>query len=267
MAEKTTKKRAAKSSSRAVIEVKGLEKKFELTKDKYQVALQAVDFDIEATEFVILFGPSGCGKSTVLNLIAGLELPTAGSIKIRGEELTKFNKIQLARHHRTKIGMVFQQFNLIANLSVKENVALPGAFAGSNYETRTKRAEHLLEMFGLTGMADNLPQELSGGEQQKVAIARSLMNNPWIVLVDEPTGNLDSKSSEEVMDILEHLNQKSRRTILLVTHNPDYLNRAHRVFFMKDGKIINSKVNRRVVHRRADTKTDDELSYEMKGGK
>lgn len=238
-----------KSSLRPVISCTKLEKKFLLTREKYQVALNEVTFDIHATEFVILFGPSGCGKSTVLNLIAGLEKPTSGSIKIRGEELTKYTPIQLARHHRTKIGIVFQQFNLINNLSVIENIALPAMFSGSKLETRRHRARHLLEIFGLAELADNLPVELSGGEQQKVAIARALVNNPWIMLVDEPTGNLDSKSAGEVIDILERLNKKSRRTILLVTHNPDYLHRAHRVFFMKDGRVVSTKQNR-PLHRR-----------------
>jgi putative ABC transport system ATP-binding protein len=251
-------KKTGHTSHSLVISCKDVVKRFQLSKEKYQSALSGVTFEVRATEYVILFGPSGCGKSTVLHLVAGLERPTSGSIKIRGDELTKFDKVKLARHHRSKIGMVFQQFNLINNLTVRENVALPQMFSGSRYATRMKRAQHLLEAFGLKGLSDNLPSELSGGEQQRVAIARALANNPWIILVDEPTGNLDSKSAEEVMDILDRLNQKSRRTILLVTHNPDYLHRAHRVLFMKDGKIVNSKTNR-ALSDRGRSKTKDDL--------
>lgn len=249
-----------KAGHRAVIECIDVTKKYQLAKDKVIEILHGVNFEIYATEYVIIYGPSGCGKSTLLNLVAGLEKPSSGSLKIRGEELSKLSSTQLARHHRTKIGMVFQQFNLINNLSVLENVALPNIFSGTKFSTRSKRAKHLLDHFRLGELADKIPTELSGGEQQRVALARALANNPWILLVDEPTGNLDSKSAEEVMEWLEHLNSKSRRTILLVTHNPDYLHYAHRVMYMKDGQIVNIKKNRPI--GRHMTPQSDELSTE-----
>jgi len=243
-----------------VISCQDVTKKFQLAKDKMVEILHGVSFEIFATEYVIIYGPSGCGKSTLLNLVAGLEKSSSGSLKIRGEELSKLSPTELARHHRTKIGMVFQQFNLINNLSVIENVALPNIFSGTKLSTRSKRAQHLLDHFKLGDLADKIPTELSGGEQQRVALARALANNPWILLVDEPTGNLDSKSAGEVMEWLEHLNSKSRRTILLVTHNPDYLHYAHRVMYMKDGQIINIKKNRPVGRLMASP--SDELSTE-----
>ena len=222
-----------------VIECDKLTKTFPLAgRDKGATVLSDLTFDVKATEYVIVSGPSGSGKSSLLNLIAGLENPTTGTIKIRGKDITKLNKKEIARYHRVKVGMVFQQFNLIPDLSVIDNIGLPQIFAGDSIDIRRKRAMHLLESLGMGELAGKLPPELSGGEQQRVAILRALANNPWILLVDEPTGNLDSKSSDEVMDILLNLNRKSLRTILMVTHNPEYLHFADRVVYMKDGKIV-----------------------------
>ena len=228
-----------------VIECNNIVKTFHQGRNPIEI-LHGVDLEIYAGEYVILFGPSGCGKSTLLNIIAGLETVTAGSMKLRGSDITKYSEKQLAHHHRTKIGMVFQQFNLIKSLSVIDNVALPQIFSGIRLTRRARRAEHLLDMLGLLKFKRYNPGELSGGQQQRVAIARSLVNNPWILLIDEPTGNLDSKSASEVMELIRELNEKSKRTILLVTHNPEYVTYPHRVLYMKDGKIIRSVVNRPV---------------------
>ncbi len=206
--------------------------------------LHGISLEVYSGEYVILFGPSGCGKSTLLNIIAGLETVTAGSVMIRRDDITKFNEKQLARQHRTRIGMVFQQFNLIRTLNVIDNIALPQVFSGINLKRRMRRAEHLLEIFGFQKYRNYNPNELSGGQQQRVAIARALVNNPWIMLIDEPTGNLDSKAAEDVMQLIRQLNEKSKRTILLVTHNPDYVTHPHRVLYMKDGQITRQVVNR-----------------------
>mgnify|MGYP001563906176 CR=1 FL=1 len=222
-----------------IIECNNLTKIFPLSgRDKGATVLDDLSFNVKATEYVIVSGPSGSGKSSLLNLIAGLESPTSGTIKIRGKDITKLDKKEIAHYHRVKVGMVFQQFNLISDLSVIDNIGLPQIFAGDSLDVRHKRAMHLLESLGMGELSDKLPLELSGGEQQRVAILRALANNPWILLVDEPTGNLDSKSAEEVMDILLNLNRKSLRTILMVTHNPEYLHFADRIVYMKDGKIV-----------------------------
>jgi len=201
-------------------------------------ALRDVNLEIFAGEYIIIYGPSGCGKSTLLNIIAGLERPTEGTVKIRGEDLGQKNSDQLALHRRSKIGMVFQQFNVLRTMNVLDNVALPQLFAGVNKRVRQRRAKRLLEIFGLSKHMYKLPSELSGGQQQKVAIARALATNPWIILADEPTGNLDSKSADEIMNMIKSLNRKSKRTVVLVTHNPDYVYHPHRVINMKDGQII-----------------------------
>lgn len=228
-----------------VIKTTNLTKEFELGKVKVQ-ALAGVNLEIYAGEFIILFGPSGCGKSTLMSMVAGLQPPTGGKILIRGEDLSKLNQDQLADHRRSKIGMVFQSFNLIPTMNVVENIALPLAFARIPKARRMSRAANLLEVVGMSEYKKHTPSELSGGQQQRIAIARSLVANPWIILSDEPTGNLDSKSANEVMRLLISLNRKSKRTIVLITHNPDYLEYADRIFYLRDGKVVDTKVNSNV---------------------
>jgi len=242
-----------------VIKVTNLTKQFELGAVTVK-ALDGVNLEIYSGEFVVFFGPSGCGKSTLMSMIAGLQHPTAGKIYIRGENLSELSEDELANHRRNKIGMVFQAFNLITSMNVVENIALPLAFARINKKRRLARAENLLSTVGMTSYKNHTPSELSGGQQQRIALARSLVANPWIVLADEPTGNLDSKSANDVMRLLIKLNRKSKRTVILITHNPEYLIYADRVFNMKDGKVTSVDVN-------AEAKTDIVEEKETKKSK
>jgi len=228
-----------------VIKIVNLCKYYELGKNVVK-AVDHINLEIYSGEFIVILGPSGCGKSTLLNMIAGLDEPTAGEIYIRGEKLSGKTGKELAIYRRSKIGMIFQQFNLLPSLNIVENVALPLVFSGVPYRRRMKRAETLIEAVGLGNHKNHYPSELSGGQQQRVAIARALATNPWILVADEPTGNLDTKSAEEVIKILVNLCRKSRRTIIMVTHNPDYRKYADRVIYIRDGKILKIKVNRRI---------------------
>jgi putative ABC transport system ATP-binding protein len=228
-----------------IIEVENLSKIYG-TEDTQNKALDNVSLKIYSGEYVVFFGPSGCGKSTFLNCIAGIEIPSSGKVIIRGEDISKFSRKELAKYRNKKIGIIFQSFNVLKSFNVIENIALPQIFNGTSKKIRTKRAEHLLSMFGLSTLGKRIPTELSGGQQQRVAIARALVNNPWILIADEPTGNLDSKSSQEVMDLLEKLNSKSKRTVILVTHNPDHLKFANRVIHLADGKITKEETKKEV---------------------
>ncbi|MFA5158034.1 MAG: ABC transporter ATP-binding protein [Patescibacteria group bacterium] len=230
-------------SSSAIIEAKDVKKSFVVGANTIEV-IKGVNFEIHPGDYVVFFGPSGCGKSTLLNLCSGLEDPTEGKFLVRGEEIKKYTSDQKAKFRQSKIGIVFQQFNLLKSMTVQENVALPLLASGEPRPQALKRAANLLGVFGLSKHLNNIHTELSGGQQQRVAMARALAVNPWILICDEPTGNLDSKSAEDVMEIFYHLNRKSKRTLLMVTHNPDHLKYASHVFHMKDGEIIKTQVNR-----------------------
>lgn len=209
-------------------------------------ALDHINLEVYSGEFVIIYGPSGCGKSTFMNLVAGLDSPTSGDILIRGENLASFNASQQAKYRRTKIGMVFQQFNLIKTMNIVDNVAMPQTFNRERIGIRRKRAENLLSAMGLEKYFKHAPSELSGGQQQRVAIARALSTNPWILLCDEPTGNLDSHSSDEILKIITLLSRKSKRTILMITHNPEFLKFANRVVYLRDGAVWKIKINKKL---------------------
>ena len=196
-----------------------------------------INLEVYSGEFIVIFGPSGCGKSTLMSLLAGLDEPTSGEILVRGERLNGLNHNQLAKYRRTKIGMIFQQYNLIKTMTASENVALPLMFEGKPKRLRMPRAVKCLEMVGMLEYKDHTPAELSGGQQQRVAIARSWAASPWVIFGDEPTGNLDSKSADYIMDLLSQLNKKSKRTIVVITHNPDYRKYADRIVYLKDGQI------------------------------
>jgi len=202
------------------------------------LALQGVSLKIKERESVAIMGPSGSGKSTLLHLIGCLDKPTKGRIWIEGKEISKLNENELAEIRRNKIGFVFQFFYLIPTLTALENVVLPMIFKGVKKEERERRARELLKMVGLEKRMHHKPSELSGGERQRVAIARALANEPKILLADEPTGNLDSKSGALVMKILKKLNKEKGVTLIIVTHDKKIASYADRIIYLKDGKII-----------------------------
>jgi putative ABC transport system ATP-binding protein len=198
-------------------------------------ALRGLNLTIKKGEFISIQGPSGSGKSTAMNMVGALDLPSKGKIYLDGKDISKLSESNLAQIRGKKIGFIFQQFNLINTMSALENVALPMLFQGKSKEFRQKRAHMLLEKVGLDGRADHKPSEMSGGQQQRVAIARSLINDPDIILADEPTGNLDSKTSDIVMTFLKKLHKENEKTIIMVTHDPDTARFADRVEYLKDG--------------------------------
>lgn len=214
-------------------------------------ALVDANIEIYPGEFVIFFGPSGCGKSTLLYAIAGLERNIRGKIFIDDKNISEYNTEELERFHQTKIGMIFQAYYLISSLTVMKNIVLPQFSVNAGRKERDDHAVQLMEKFGVKLQAGKYPNELSGGQQQRVAICRALINNPEIILADEPTGNLDSKSMQDVLGLLRELNEKNKKTVILVTHSPASLHLANRVFYMKDGRIIQVKVNRELGKKEA----------------
>lgn len=200
-------------------------------------ALDDVSIEIGSGEFVAIVGPSGSGKSTLMYLIGGMDRPTDGQVIVNGEEITAMDDNDLAKFRQRTVGFVFQSFNLITTMSARGNVEFPMIFAGSSPTQRKGRATELLSMVGLGDRLDHKPTELSGGQQQRVAIARALVNRPKIILADEPTGNLDSKSGMEVINILKQLNQEGV-TIVMVTHDQSLLSLTSRFIRIKDGSII-----------------------------
>jgi len=201
--------------------------------------LRGVSATISQGSFVAIMGPSGSGKSTLLHLIGALDLPTNGTVKILGRDISKMTEDELSLIRNTKIGFVFQQFNLLHNLTALENVALPMVFAGISPEKREKRAMELLSSLGLAKRAGHRPAELSGGERQRIAIARALANDPDIIVADEPTGNLDSSTGKKIMDILVDLHKNHKKTIIVVTHDPNIADYTEKTIHIKDGNIIN----------------------------
>lgn len=201
-------------------------------------ALRGATLAIEAGEFTCLLGKSGSGKSTLMNLIGGLDRPTRGSIEVDGRELSKMSARELSFYRREKIGFVFQSFNLVGSMRAWENVSLPLVFAGVSRTERKKRAEEMLERVGLARRHDHKPTQLSGGEQQRVAFARALISHPTILLGDEPTGNLDSATSEQIMALMVEENRRGT-TIIMVTHDPELAERyASRTVRMADGTVV-----------------------------
>jgi putative ABC transport system ATP-binding protein len=201
-------------------------------------ALRGLSIDIAAGEFVTVMGHSGSGKSTLLHLVGGLDRPTSGSVKVRDHALHTMSETALAKFRRTNIGFVFQFFNLIDNLTVQANIELPALLAnGRDKHAIRERSSNLAERLGIAGQTKKHPWQLSGGQQQRAAIARALINHPTLLLVDEPTGNLDSNSSQTVLDILAGCHQRGQ-TILMVTHDPRAAVRGERVLFLHDGRIV-----------------------------
>lgn len=201
-------------------------------------ALDNVSLEIAEGEFVSIVGPSGSGKSTLMHIVGCLDTPTSGKVLLDGQEVSRMTERQLAQVRNKKIGFVFQQFNLLPRTSALENVSLPLLYNGTSSSQAPKKAAEVLRQVGLGDRLDHHPNQLSGGQQQKVAIARALVTNPSIILADEPTGNLDSKSGAEIMEIFKNLHRQGR-TIILVTHDDDIASQAQRIIRLKDGKILN----------------------------
>ncbi len=201
-------------------------------------ALDGLNLSIGRGEFLCLSGPSGSGKSTCLNLIGGLDRPTRGRIVVEGRELTQLDENELAAYRRQHVGFVFQVFYLIPTMTALENVEFPLIFARVGARRRRAKAERLLEQVGLAERMDHRPTELSGGEQQRVAIARSLVNDPALLLADEPTGNLDSRTGGEVMELLARMNEEQGLTVLVASHDPAVVAFAHRVVRLLDGRLV-----------------------------
>ncbi len=220
----------------AVLETAGLSRMYG---EKHTVtwALKDVDLSVEAGEFIGVMGPSGSGKTTLLNLLAAVDTPTSGIVRINGVELSKLNDTNLAVFRRRNLGFVFQDYNLLHTLSIRENVALPLALDNVPPAKILKRLDEVAHQLGIAKILDKRVFQVSGGEQQRAAIARAIIHRPAVILADEPTGNLDSKSSGSVMKALEVLNEASGATILLVTHDPFAASFCHRILFIRDGGI------------------------------
>ena len=199
-------------------------------------ALDGVTLSIEQGEFVAIVGTSGSGKSTLLNMMGGLDTPTSGSIKVKGKELSKFNDEQLTIFRRRKIGFIFQNYNLVPVLNVYENIVLPVELDGNKVDK--KFMNEVVHMLALEDKLNNLPNNLSGGQQQRVAIARALISKPAIVLADEPTGNLNSRTSSDVLGLLKATSQKFHQTLVMITHNNEIAQLADRIIRIEDGKIV-----------------------------
>ncbi|MCH8945575.1 MAG: ABC transporter ATP-binding protein [Nanoarchaeota archaeon] len=228
---------------RNVIELKNAAKYY-IMGENIVKALDGVDIKIEEGDFVAIMGPSGSGKSTGMNLAGSLDIATKGEVYLDGENIALLGESELAQIRGKKIGFIFQQFNLIPNLTAKENVMLPMLFQNTLEEEREERAEELLGLLGLSDRESHYPNELSGGQQQRVAIARSLANNPEVILADEPTGNLDSKTEIKIMEFLTKLNEEGK-TIIIITHAPEIAEKyARTIYWIKDGKV--EKVTKRI---------------------
>lgn len=204
-------------------------------KDTEVKALDNISFSVNKGEFIAIVGASGSGKSTLLHLIGGVDKPTSGKVYINGKDIYSLSKDEIAIFRRNEIGLIYQFYNLIPILNVKENITLPCDLGGKKVDE--KRLDEIIQMLGLENRKEHLPNELSGGQQQRVAIGRALINNPSIILADEPTGNLDSKASKEIIDLLKNSNKKYNQTILLITHDENIAKQADRIITIQDGKI------------------------------
>jgi putative ABC transport system ATP-binding protein len=228
-----------------IIAVKGLTKTYTMGTTKVH-ALRGVDLDIQANEYLALMGPSGSGKSTLMNLLGCLDTPTSGEYWLNSTNVSTMDDDELAEARNKEIGFVFQTFNLLPRLSALENVALPLVYAGQSKSARLDRAREVLTEVGLGDRVDHKPNELSGGQRQRVAIARALVNRPSIILADEPTGNLDTKTSIEIMGIFERIHEMGN-TVILVTHEPDIAEHCHRMVRLRDGIVEVDQRNENIV--------------------
>ena len=229
------------SESPMLIQIRDLHRVYQVGEDQVR-ALNGVDLDIDVNEYVAIMGPSGSGKSTLMNILGCLDTPSQGSYMLKGKEIAERTDDELARIRNAEIGFVFQTFNLLARADALHNVELPLVYAGLKHEERRKRARESLELVGLGDRMKHRPNELSGGQRQRVAIARALVTGPSILLADEPTGNLDSATGEEIMRLFDRLHQEGN-TIILVTHERDIAEHARRTLFIRDGQIASDTPN------------------------
>lgn len=228
----------------SLIEVKNAVKTYQTGEDSFN-ALNGVSLNVEAGEFVAVMGTSGSGKSTFMNMLGTLDKPNSGSYFLDGIDMLSLDADSLAEVRNIKMGFVFQGFNLISRTTALENVELPMIYKGIPEEERTERAKQALKIVGLEAREDHMPNQMSGGQQQRVAIARAIVNDPPLILADEPTGNLDTKTSIEVMEFFVNLNEQTKKTIILVTHERDIAEYCKRVVRFKDGNIISDEVKRK----------------------
>lgn len=225
-----------------MIKVENLRKVYKVGTEKV-VALDNINLEIEKGEFCCIVGTSGSGKSTLLNQLAGLEKPTKGTVVINGQNVSKMNEKQLAVFRQNHIGFIFQSYNLLPTLTAVENVAFPLIFKGVDKKMREKKARAILKEMQMGDRMNHKPTELSGGQQQRVGIARAFVSKPAVIFADEPTGNLDSKTTEQVMDMLIDISQKNNITFVMVTHDPELAKKAKRVITIVDGNIVHDTKN------------------------
>lgn len=228
--------------SKPIIEIKGITRDFPLGEETIHV-LKGIDLTINKGEYVALMGPSGSGKSTLMNLLGCLDTPTSGSYNLNGQFVSELHDDELAEIRNKEIGFVFQTFNLMPRTTALDNVALPMVYAGKSKAERSERATEVLTQVGLDDRMDHKPNQLSGGQRQRVAVARALVNNPAIILADEPTGNLDSKTSVEIMNLFDEIHANGN-TVILVTHEEDIAEHAHRIIRLRDGMIESDVKNK-----------------------
>ena len=228
-----------------VIQVRNLYKLYKVG-DEIVRALDGVDFDICQGEFCAIVGTSGSGKSTLLNMLAGLEKPTKGSVVIGGEHIERMNENELVKFRRDHVGFIFQSFHLLGTLNALENVALPLSFRGEPRNERLKKADKMLKLVNLEKHKKHMPNQMSGGQQQRVGVARALVVEPKIIFADEPTGNLDSHTSKEVMELMQRIVKEQNKTLVMVTHDNHLASYADRIFHISDGKIIEIEKNNKV---------------------
>ena len=234
--------------NKPIIEIKGVWKTYQLGEVSVS-ALRGLDLTVFKGEFLTVLGPSGSGKSTAMNIIGALDTPTKGKVLLDGINISELSESDLAQLRGKKIGFVFQTFNLIPSLSALENVMLPMVFQSVGIEARYSRARALLERVGLGHRLTHRPNELSGGERQRVAIARALANDPEVILADEPTGNLDSKTGREVMLLFDELNRKDNKTVIMVTHDQDLVKHSERTCYLRDGIIVKVTTSKRDIKK------------------
>lgn len=240
-----------------IITIQDLKKTYVMGAEEVH-ALKGVSINVDRNEYIALMGPSGSGKSTLMNLLGCLDTPTAGYYELNGVDVSVMDDSELAEVRNKEIGFVFQTFNLLPRMSSLENVALPLVYSGVSKQKRLERAEEVLSIVGLGDRVDHKPNELSGGQRQRVAIARALVNNPAIILADEPTGNLDTKTSIEIMSIFEEIHNNGN-TVIIVTHEPDIADHAHRIVRLRDGLVEIDKRNENIV-----LASDPEHRYNVK---